>query len=87
MGQERLYMVPKGLVKTSELPEHWGLLEVDKAGRVHVTQRLRCRFKTRVAEAELPYLFKALQYYQLDTRIGQTNPQTLKEKAHDKEQQ
>lgn len=30
MGDERLFLVPEGLVKTEELPEGWGLLEYRK---------------------------------------------------------
>ena len=28
MGQERYYLAPPGLIQKSELPKHWGLLEV-----------------------------------------------------------
>ncbi len=29
MGSQRFYMVPKGLIKINELPEGWGLINVD----------------------------------------------------------
>jgi len=34
MGDFRWYMAPAGLIRPDELPEHWGLLEVQPNGRV-----------------------------------------------------
>lgn len=37
MGDWRFMLAPKGLIKTDELPEGWGLLEVSEKGRVYKT--------------------------------------------------
>lgn len=34
VGDFRYYMAPRGLINLEELPDKWGLLEVDKSGRV-----------------------------------------------------
>ena len=33
MGNRRFYCAPKGLIKKDEIPEYWGLLEVDEETR------------------------------------------------------
>jgi hypothetical protein len=38
VGSERFYLTPPGLVKVSELPPGWGLLELSR-GRVQMLQR------------------------------------------------
>ncbi|HEY9096428.1 MAG TPA: adenylosuccinate synthase [Hydrogenophaga sp.] len=53
MGTWRYYMAPEGLIKPEELPERWGLLEVNKRG--HVKPRagavLEARHYTRFSDA------------------------------------
>ena len=36
LGDWRYYMAPRGLLAPSDLPDNWGLLEVDRAGRVQM---------------------------------------------------
>lgn len=38
MGTWRYYMAPKGLLSVSDMPERWGLLEVNSRGHVSVMQ-------------------------------------------------
>jgi len=35
-GQLKYYLAPKGLIKPSDLPNDWGLLEVDSAKRIRI---------------------------------------------------
>lgn len=36
IGAYRYYLAPAGLIKVEELPDRWGLLEVDSRGRVNL---------------------------------------------------
>lgn len=37
LGQERWYLAPKGIIPVSEVPKHWGLLEL-KGNRIYRTK-------------------------------------------------
>lgn len=39
MGSHRYYCCPKGLIKTEELPEGWGLLYVDEKGKTRLAHK------------------------------------------------
>ncbi|WP_228140763.1 MmcB family DNA repair protein [Acinetobacter sp. TGL-Y2] len=41
IGNYRLYLAPKGLIKLSLIPERWGLLEVNDKGKVEVVKFMR----------------------------------------------
>lgn len=36
-GNYRLFLAPKGLIKINDLPEKWGLLEVNDRGKIEIT--------------------------------------------------
>jgi len=38
MGDFRLYIAPKGLIKIEELPENWGLIEVDEKDKCKIVK-------------------------------------------------
>ncbi|AUR97791.1 hypothetical protein NVP1244A_089 [Vibrio phage 1.244.A._10N.261.54.C3] len=47
VGDYRFYVAPKGIIKKSELPPKWGLLEVTPSGRflkTHVPHDLQCLY-------------------------------------------
>ncbi len=41
IGCYRFYMAPKGLIDPEELPENWGLIEINN-GKARVKKRARC---------------------------------------------
>lgn len=68
MGRYRFYLCPIGLIKIDELPERWGLIEVDcitgKAKMVHDPLKVRSYNKTEHPyniEAEHQFLYSALR--------------------------
>ena len=64
MGQQRFYMVPKGLIKQAELPVGWGLIEISDKGRARCIHDAGAYFEKN-AQAEIQLLISALR------RIGQ----------------
>jgi len=60
MGNHRYYMTPPGLLSSDELPEDWGLLEVD--GRcVHVVKEPIALGSATIARQERSLLVKLLR--------------------------
>ena len=39
LGDLRVYIAPKGLIKLDELPENWGLIEVNEKGRPKMVKK------------------------------------------------
>lgn len=66
MGCERFYMAPEGMLKPEEIPEGWGLIEINALGKA----RRRKDSKSRMVEdrSEITLLISALR------RIGQNPP-------------
>jgi len=65
MGYKRYFMVPVGMLKTSEIPKGWGLLEVYEK-TPHMNRRVRIAvdaesFHERNREAEIKYLVSAIR--------------------------
>ena len=75
MGCERFYLTPKDLLRDSDLPQGWGLLEIDKREvvmRVRSSRRSLCTLDGLRAEMEL--LLASLR--RVEVRI---DPQTITE--------
>lgn len=53
MGNFRYFLVPQGLVTPEEMPENWGLLYADSAGRVSIRHVPRRQEANRDAELTL----------------------------------
>ena len=65
LGQQRFYMAPRGVIPVDELPEGWGLLELDgSVVRTIVTNNLNYYDESRAA-AELPFLVSYLRQQQV----------------------
>ena len=73
MGKYRFYLAPKGLIKMNELPESWGLIEVDDCKNVEITYHPYCKSLTgniwsngfdQNIEAERAFLFSVLRRIQ-----------------------
>lgn len=67
LGNFRLYITPKGLIKTEELPEGWGLLEVDEKDKIRLVKP--AERQTANKEDEIYILTSLLR------RIGQDPPE------------
>lgn len=66
VGQERYYLAPKGLIRFTELPEGWGLLEWD-GKRVYYgfkLNRAMMDYQAARVVAEVPVLVSALRRHQ-----------------------
>jgi len=75
MGRERLYLTPAGLIRAEELPEGWGLLEVDKREiNVVVRRKENFRLGEKGVMAEMALLLASLR--RVEVRI---EPQTITE--------
>lgn len=69
MGKHRFFIAPKGLIKISDLPENWGLIEVSSRGRAirkhnpygGNVNRYRSGFLERNLEAEHGLMYSALR--------------------------
>ena len=65
MGYNRYYMAPVGMLKSSEIPKGWGLLEVyEKTPRMNRRVRIAVEaepFYERNREAEIAYLVSAIR--------------------------
>ena len=46
VGKYRFYIVPKGLIRENDLPNNWGLIEVDSNGYTEVTIHPYCKSTT-----------------------------------------
>lgn len=67
MGDFRLYIAPKGLIKIDELPENWGLIEVD--------DKDRCRIVKYAERQKANKAHEMIVLTSLIKRIGQNPPQ------------
>jgi hypothetical protein len=67
MGARRYYCTPKDLVKIEELPEKWGLLEVNEKGKIRVKHNPYKwhshteEFSERNIRSEHKYMYSALR--------------------------
>jgi len=65
MGYNRYFMAPVGMLKSSEIPKGWGLLEVyEKTPRMNRRVRITVESETfyeRNREAEIAYLVSAIR--------------------------
>ena len=75
MGQTRYYMTPKGLIKPSELPTGWGLIEIGDTGRAQCVHTAGPYFEKN-AGAEIKLLLSAIR------RIGQVTPAGISVKCY-----
>lgn len=64
MGNQRYFMVPEGLVSLSEVPEGWGLIEVDEKKRTRVTKQ--CAYGQANAKAEVAVLLSFIRRLKID---------------------
>ena len=79
MGDWRFYICPKGMVNISELPELWGLIEVNEKGKARTTynpfgkgniySRWTRQPKNHIAERAM--MFSALRRLHLRKRIDE----------------
>jgi len=65
MGYKRYFMTPVGMLKQSEIPKGWGLIEVyEKTSRMNHRVRIAVEaeaFHARNREAEIKYLVSAIR--------------------------
>ena len=77
IGDWRFFIVPKGLVKIEELPENWGLIEVNESGKANCVYNpfgkgniyyrwKRCK---KNIDAEYTFMYSALRRLHLRNRI------------------
>ena len=66
MGDKRYYAVPAGLIKSDELPDGWGLLEVD---RYHVREVVEPKHKEANKRRECLMLMSALRRLEIGTAV------------------
>lgn len=92
MGKHRYYCTPANLIKISELPEGWGLIEVNekgKARKVHIPKMSNPNYPehqmhyyhNRNIEAELAMMYSALRRLQLRGRIEEIYEPLYNEKT------
>lgn len=67
MGDYRLYIAPKGLIKIEELPEKWGLIEVNEKDKCKIVKYAEKQPANKIREM---YVLTSLI-----KRIGQNPPQ------------
>lgn len=93
VGSIRYYMTPKGLLDVDDVPETWGLVEVDERGRTRVkkthAQRVVCNHRAEVKM--LISLFRRMDFkseshvnirrYKFDTSMGDPRASVTVEKA------
>ena len=74
MGNERYFLAPADMLKPEEMPEGWGLLEMEEGGKV----RMRKNATSRSVEgrSEITLLISALR------RIGQNPPPGISVKCY-----
>ena len=63
MGKYRYYMAEKGLIKIDELPEHWGLIEINDDGKARAKKK--ANYQAASERNEIHVLISLLR------RIGQ----------------
>lgn len=77
LGDWRFFIVPKGIIKIEELPENWGLIEVNENGKIDFVYNpfgignvysnwKRCK---KSEKAEFHFLYSALRRLHLKKRI------------------
>ena len=71
LGQERLFMAPQGVIPAKEVPEGWGLLEVEGTVVKTILEESLKFHDERRAAAELPLLVIALRRAQIKLRKAQ----------------
>ncbi|ATC37747.1 MULTISPECIES: hypothetical protein [Elizabethkingia] len=79
MGDWRFFIVPKGLIKVTELPEMWGLIEVNEKGKAINTFNPfgrgnfygMWRRNSKNKEAEMNLMYSALRRLHLRGRIDE----------------
>jgi hypothetical protein len=65
IGQQRYFMAPKGVIPADEVPEGWGLLEVEGKVVKTIIDNDLLYFDARIASAEVPLLVAALRRSQV----------------------
>lgn len=87
LGDWRFFIAPKGMIKVDELPELWGLIEVNEKGKATVTHNpfgignfySRWKRNEKSIQAETNLMFSALRRLHLRGRIDEIyNIETLK---------
>lgn len=80
MGKYRFYAAAKGLIKVTELPENWGLLEVSESGKIRCVHNPYCSSLTgniwsngfnQNYKAEMSLMYSALRRLHLRNRIDE----------------
>jgi hypothetical protein len=72
MGQLRYIMAPIGLIKSDELPENWGLLEVGEKARKYrqIYETVAPKpFAERYEQAEISYLVSAIRRIEISMAV------------------
>lgn len=81
LGRYRFYAAPKDLIKVSELPDNWGLIEVNDKGKARMKYNPYCKsltgniyhggFDKRNKEGERSLMYSALRRLHLRNRIDE----------------
>lgn len=78
MGSHRLYLCPKGIVKIEDLPEGWGLIEVNEKGKAKCVHKKwegnydrGNYFEKKNTEAEMSMMYSALRRLHIRNRIDE----------------
>lgn len=74
MGEYRLYIAPKGLIKIEELPNGWGLIEVN--------DKNKCRIVRKAEQQEANKKREMIVLTSLIRRIGQNPPKGVSIKCY-----
>lgn len=60
IGNRRYYAAPEGLLKLDEIPEEWGLLEMDQQGKINATKEAVDRALNRDSLTEERRIFVSI---------------------------
>jgi hypothetical protein len=76
MGSQRFYLAPKGLIRIDELPERWGLIEVNEKGKAKCIHKNYNKYDqenslTKNIRAEHSMMYSALRRLHIRNRIDE----------------
>ena len=74
LGNLRMYIAPKDLIKIDELPDNWGLIEVDEKDRTKITKKPIAQKSNQTAEIII--------LSSIIKRIGQNAPEGISIKCY-----
>ena len=71
LGRYRYYLCPVGLIKEKELPDKWGLLYINKKGRIEESRQTDFQEMTDLSQRrEIGLLVSAMRRLPVDKEVG-----------------